>query len=193
MRGVKIDDLHALDDAGFDRQAVARLFVDAYLEMVFVRGFFHADPHPGNVFVESADRLGFVDFGMVGHVGAPTRHGLGTILLALVATDAARMADGLLRLGIACGDIERAGLERDLAEFLRNYSALPLRQLRLGPLLVDLMRVVRAHQLRLPSELALLIKTVMMCEGVAARLDPSLELVPMLVPYASDLVTDGGG
>jgi ubiquinone biosynthesis protein len=190
IRGIKIDDLRALEAGGIDRRAIARLFADTYLSMVFVHGFFHADPHPGNIFVESAQRIGLVDFGMVGKVGPETRRGLGTILLALVASDAAGMADGLLRLGIACEGVDRPDLEKDLAGIIQRYNCVPLEQLRIGPLLIDLMRVVRAHRLRLPSDLALLIKTVMMCEGVAAQLDPGFELVPMLVPYASRLPED---
>jgi ubiquinone biosynthesis protein len=190
VRGMKVDDLRALDAAGVDRVDVARTFADAYLSMVFERGFFHADPHPGNVFVDAAGRVGFVDFGMVGRVAPHTGRGLGSVLLALVATDAARMADGLLRLGIACDDIDRPALERDLAHFLDRYANVPLEQLHLGPLLAEMMSVVRAHRLRLPSDLALLLKTVMMSEGVAAQLDPSFELVPLLVPYAARLLND---
>jgi ubiquinone biosynthesis protein len=73
---------------------------------------------------------------------------------------------------------------------LQRYAFVPLEQLRIGPLLNDVMSVVRAHRLRMPSDLALLIKTVMMCEGVAAKLDPSFELVPLLVPYAARLTAD---
>jgi ubiquinone biosynthesis protein len=188
IRGTKIDDVRALEAQGVDRSSVARVFADAYLSMVFVHGFFHADPHPGNIFVESTERIGLVDFGMVGRVGPETRRGLGTILLALVASDASRMADGLLRLGIASENVHRPDLERDLAVFVERHMGTALEELRIGPLLTDLMRVVRAHRLRLPSDLALLLKTVMMCEGVAAQLDPKFELVPMLVPYASRLL-----
>jgi len=190
IRGTKVDDVRALDAAGLDRAVVARIFADAYLSMVFVRGFFHADPHPGNVFVESASRIGFVDFGMVGSVAPHTSRGLGTILLALVATDPSRMATGLLRLGVAYDDIDRPRLERDLAQLLARYGSVPLDQLRLGPLLTSVMGIVRAHRLRLPSDLALLLKTVIMCEGVAAQLDPSFQLVPLLVPYAARLTTE---
>ena len=189
VRGTKVDDVRALDAAGLDRSAVARDFADAYLSMVFVHGFFHADPHPGNVFVEPGGRIGFVDFGMVGSVRPGTARGLGSILVAVVAADAVGMADGLLRLGIACDDVDRPTLERDLARMLLRYSRLPLEDLHLGPLLADVMGVVREHRLRLPSDLALLLKTVMMCEGVAARLDPEFELVPMLLPYAARLAT----
>jgi ubiquinone biosynthesis protein len=185
VHGIKVDDLQALDAAGLDLPTVARTFVDAYLTMVFVHGFFHADPHPGNVFVEQAERIGFVDFGMVGSVSAHIARGLSAILLALVGCDAARMTHGLLRLGIAIEDIDRAALERDLAALLTRHAGRPLEELRVGPLLAEVMAIVRAHQLHLPSELALLLKTVMMCEGVAAQLDPNFELLPRLVPYAA--------
>jgi ubiquinone biosynthesis protein len=187
IRGIKIDDVRTLEASGIDRRSVAHLFANTYLSMVFTHGFFHADPHPGNIFVESAERIALVDFGMIGRVEPHTRHGLGTILLALVASDPPGMADGLLRLGIAHEDTDRSELEQDLGGFVERHIHTPLEQLRLGPLLADLMRVVRAHRLRLPSDLALLLKTVMMCEGVAAQLDPTFELVPMLVPYATQL------
>jgi len=190
IRGIKVDDLQALDAAGLDRARIARTLADAYLSMVFVHRFFHADPHPGNVFVEMDGRVAFVDFGMVGSVTSHTGHGLGMILLALVATDAAKMADGLLRLGIASDDVDRTSFERDLAQFLEKHACLPLEQLHLGPLIAELMSVVRTHRLRLPSDLALLLKTVMMCEGVAAQLDPTFELIPHLLPYATRLASD---
>jgi ubiquinone biosynthesis protein len=190
IHGVKVDDLPALDAISLDRADIADAFANAYLAMVFVHGFFHADPHPGNVFVEPDGGIAFVDFGMVGTVDTGIRRGLGVILLALVARDATKMADGLLRLGIACEDVDRPSLERDLAQFLERYSGLPLQELHLGPLLGSLMAVVRAHRLRLPSDLALLLKTVMMSEGVAANLDPGFQLVPLLIPYASQLTAD---
>jgi ubiquinone biosynthesis protein len=193
IRGIKIDDVDGLDAAGIDRSAVAHVFADAYLTMVFVHRFFHADPHPGNVFVEPDGRIGFVDFGMVGSVTDHVRRGLGAILLALVAGEAETMADGLLGLGIACDDIDRAEFVGDLARLLDRYAHVPLEQLHLRLLLTDLMEVVREHRLRLPSDLALLLKTVMMCEGVAAKLDPGFELTPILVPYAARLVSSPPG
>ena len=99
MTGIKVDDVQALDAAGHDRAESLGDFADAYLSMVFVHRFFHADPHPGNVFVEPDGRIAFVDFGMVGAVGRATGHGMSAILLALVATDAPSMVDGLIRPG----------------------------------------------------------------------------------------------
>jgi ubiquinone biosynthesis protein len=188
--GIKIDDAAAIDAAGHEHGAIARAFADAYLSMVFVHGFFHADPHPGNVFVEADGRIAFVDFGMVGVVTPDASRGLRTVLRALVAVDATKLADGLLQLGIACDHVDRPAFEADLGRLLAQYTNVPLERLRVGPLLNDLMAVVRAHQLHLPSDLALLLKTVIMCEGVAASLDPSFELVPLLLPYGALLTAD---
>jgi ubiquinone biosynthesis protein len=197
VRGSKIDDSAALDaaalrEAGIDAALLARRACNILLKMVFEDGFFHADPHPGNFFVEPDGRIGLIDFGMVGQVAPGTRVGLGKVLLALVAVDVVQMADGLFDLGIVAGSIDRGAFERDLDRLLQRYAFVPLEQLRIGPLLNDVMSVVRAHRLRMPSDLALLIKTVMMCEGVAAKLDPSFELVPPLVPYAARLTADDG-
>ena len=189
VRGVKIDDLESLDAARIDRAAVARLFADAYLTMVFEHGLYHADPHPGNVFVETSDRIGFVDFGMVGRVPPATLSGLGTVLMALAGVDAERLVDGLLALGVAGDDVDRPALARALGGLLARHVDVPVAEIRLGPVLVEVMGVVRAHRLRLPSDLALLLKTVMMCEGVAARLDPGFLLVPLLVPHATRLLS----
>ena len=101
---------------------MARAFADAYLSMVFVQRFFHADPHPGNVFVEPDGRIAFVDFGMVGQVATSTRLGLGKVLLALVAVDVRQMADGLFDLGIARGESTAA---RSNATSTASCSATP--------------------------------------------------------------------
>jgi ubiquinone biosynthesis protein len=189
--GAKIDDLATIDEYELDRRVVARDFADAYLTMVFVHRFFHADPHPGNVFVSPEGMIGFVDFGMVGSVDEQTGRGLAEVLGALVTTDAVTLARALLTLGIAGSVVDRAGLETDLAELLGTYRDRPLEDLRLAAVIADLMAVVRRRDLRLPSRIALLLKTVVMCEGVAAQLDPDFQLVPLLLPYAARLATPG--
>ncbi|MGZ4689273.1 MAG: ABC1 kinase family protein [Acidimicrobiia bacterium] len=188
INGAKIDDRAAIVDGGLDPAAVARAFAHAYLTMVFVHRFFHADPHPGNVFVDDAGVIGFVDFGMVGSVDEPTGRGLVTVLTALVTADATRLAKALVQLGVAA-TADVSGLETDLTRLLERYGDVELQDLKLTELVADLMEVVRRRDLQLPSRIALLLKTVVMCEGVAARLDPAFRLIPLLVPYAARLAT----
>jgi ubiquinone biosynthesis protein len=187
VEGAKIDDTAAIARAGLDRAVVAGDFARAYLTMVFVHRFFHADPHPGNVFVASDGVIGFVDFGMVGSVDEATGRGLVTVLSALVNADSRELATALTDLGVATVQRDRAGLEADLDQLLRQYRDVALQDLSLAAVVGDLMEVVRHRDLRLPSRIALLLKTVVMCEGVAAQLDPGFRLIPLLIPYAAQL------
>lgn len=187
IEGTKIDDVAALERSGVDRAAVAERFARAYLDMVFVHRFFHADPHPGNVFVDANGVIGFVDFGMVGTVDDTTGRGLARVLVALALGDAAQLADAMVALGVAGHVEDRAGLEADLADLLARYGDVPLEELGFRRVVGDVFAVVRRRDLRLPSNIALLLKTVMMCEGVAAQLDPRFRLVPVLIPYAARL------
>lgn len=182
--GMKIDDLAALDAAGIDRGAVARDLVAAYLSMVFEHGFFHADPHPGNFFVAYDGQLAMLDYGMVGRVSADVREGLVEILLALATRDTARDAAALRRLGIVPDDVDEAAFVAELERVNAASIDVPLGSLRLAPLLLDMMAVSRRHKLRFPRELAMLVKTVVMCEGLAAELDPQFALPLMLAGFA---------
>ncbi|HEY7135966.1 MAG TPA: AarF/ABC1/UbiB kinase family protein [Acidimicrobiia bacterium] len=185
--GRKITDLEGLDADGVNRTRVARDFCDMYLQMVFVHGFFHADPHPGNVFVQTDGTIALVDYGMVGHVEDDTRHALGRVLVALVGADADGLAAAMADLGVAPPSDDVTALRDDLAEFMGTYRTATLADLQVRVLLGDMLAVIRRHHLTLPHQLALLLKTVTTAEGVAQQLDPSFELLPLLVPYAAAL------
>jgi ubiquinone biosynthesis protein len=184
--GAKIDDLAALDAMGVDRPALAVAFARAYLTMVFANGFFHADPHPGNLFVDREGRLALVDFGMVGTVPPAVRAGLIEILLALTTGDMGRSAAALHALGIARGQVDEEDFVREVDRLTQASIHVPVGELRIAPLLMDLMTVSRRHHLRFPRELALLVKTVVMCEGLAAGLDPHFALPVVLVGFAAE-------
>lgn len=186
--GIKVSDLAALDAAAVDRPALARHIVDVVLAMVFERGFFHADPHPGNLFVEPDGRLGLVDFGMVGAVEPALQARLVRLFVATAAADAGVLADELVGLGTATAPVDRSALVRDLDALLTRVTSVPLGQLKLGPLLQAELAIVRRHRLRLPPELALLVRAAAVTEGVAALLDPDFELLPAFVPYAARLM-----
>lgn len=165
---------------GVDRAAIASDLAYAYLEMVFTNGFFHADPHPGNLFVQTDGHLAMVDFGMMGTVSAPVRAALLQILLAMATRNFAQGATALTSAGILLGDVDQTRFAAELEELTSASMDLPLGEVRIGPLLVHLMTVSRRHHLRFPRELGLLMKTVLMCEGVAAQLDPSFALPAVL-------------
>lgn len=188
IRGIKIDDITALDRAGIDRKALAEQAAQVILKMVFEDGFFHADPHPGNFFVEDKSRIGLIDFGMVGTVDQRTQEQLAALLLAVTSRDADRLVDAFWDLHIVQRRMNRELLRRDFDHLLSRYYGQSLGEIALGQILNDTLTVVRRHRLQLPSNLALLIKTVMMHEGLEARLDPDLRMTVLLAPYAERLM-----
>jgi ubiquinone biosynthesis protein len=186
--GIKIDDVPALEAAGLDRRRIAMRGAGMVLKMVFRDRFFHADPHPGNFFIEPDERIGVVDFGMVGSVGARIQQQLVWALLAYTSEDPDRWVDTLYELGVAGRHIDRAALKRDVEHLRARYYGRPVGEIAIRPVVNDVLGVVRRHRLHLPSGYALLLKTVLMHESLVARLDPSFEFTAVLVPYARGMM-----
>lgn len=188
IRGIKINDLDALREAGIDRSDLATRAAKVILRMVFEEGFFHADPHPGNFFIEPGGRIGLIDFGMVGTVDERTQGQLVDVLVAMTNEDVDRLVDVLFELGVAQRRVTRDRLRRDLDHLFARYYGRSLGDVEIGPMVEDSLALIRRHRLRLPSNLALLMKTVAMNEGLGRQLDPSFNLTTVLVPYARRMV-----
>jgi ubiquinone biosynthesis protein len=170
IRGIKINDLKALDEQGMDRHWLADYATNVTLKMVCEDGFFHADPHPGNFFVEPNNTIGLIDFGMVGVIDELTQELLAELLIAINHQDADCLVDVFLDLGVTRKRIDRAAVRRDIDQLLSSYWGLPLSELKVTALLNDVYSVMRRHHLHLPSNLALLLKTVIMIEGLGVTL-----------------------
>lgn len=188
IHGIKVDDTEALDAAGIARRPLAELATRVSAQMIFEDGFFHADPHPGNFFVEPAGQLGIIDFGMVGEVDERLREQLGILLAALARTDSDRITDAVLSVSTARTPVDRARLRADLAALVARNEGRSVSEIRLGSVIEEALTIVRHHHLQLPRELGLILKMVVMNEGMAAKLDPDFQLGEMLGPYARRLV-----
>lgn len=181
IEGISGRNLVAVDQAGLDRKVLARRGARAVLKMIVEDGFFHADPHPGNVFYLPGNRIAFIDFGMVGRLTADRRDQLIRLLLGLVKHDAHRVADVLLEwTGHVAVDEEALG--REIEVFMDQYHSVPLKQLRLGGMLADLVAILRQHRLALPADLALLIKAFISLEGMGRELDPDFDMAGEAMP-----------
>jgi ubiquinone biosynthesis protein len=183
VRGLKVTDVAALDEAGIDRHDLAQRATGVIAKMVFEDRFFHADPHPGNFFIGPGGRIGLIDFGMVGTLDADLRDHLGKLMVALARADPDRLASALLALGAATASVDRERLRDDLAELLRRYTGEGLAEIDFGATSDAILEVVRRHRLRPPRDLALLLRAFIMDEGMAAALDPDFHLVEELTPY----------
>jgi ubiquinone biosynthesis protein len=186
--GIKVDDLAALEAAGLDRSRVAANGARMVLKMVFRDRFFHADPHPGNFFIQPGERIGVVDFGMVGTVGPRIQEQLVWTLLAVTSEDADRQVDALYELGVAGRHIDRMALKRDVEQLRARYYGRPVGEIAIRPVVNDVLGVVRRHRLHLPAGYALLLKTMLMHESLVTQLDPSFEFTAVVVPYARGMM-----
>ena len=191
VQGLKVDDLDGLEAAGIDRKELAMRLARVLLKMVFEDGFYHADPHPGNFFIESGEVIGLIDFGMVGTVDDRTREELAAVLMALSNNDSEELVDAVLNISGAAGAVvDRAALSVDLQRLVSEYSDRPLGDVPCGPVVERYLAILRAHRMQLPSRFALLLKTVMMSEGLGLKLDPEFSLTALLAPYARKLVLE---
>ena len=184
IRGMKVTDIAALEEAGLDRHDLAQRAAQIVAKMVFEDGFFHADPHPGNFFIEPDGRVGIVDFGMVGTLDDALREQLSRLLIGFLRQDPDRIADALLALSTSTEAVERARLREDLAVLLERYFSLSIGEISLRTAVGDVLVIVRRHGLRLPRDLALLLTVLLVAEGLVAVLDPHFRFAEALAPYA---------
>ena len=159
------------------RAALAEPVAALVLRQVFREGLFHADPHPGNLFVLPDGRLCLHDFGMIGELDEAMREALTALLEATVAGDARAATDAYLDLGIVGPDVERTALERDLGELLRKIRERPLAEVSVGDALESLLRVGSSYRVQNPGALLLLTRAFLIAESVLRRLDPDLNVV----------------
>ncbi|MET3948343.1 ubiquinone biosynthesis protein [Arthrobacter sp. UYCu512] len=180
--GMKVNDLTALDRAGIDRAALALRSAGTAVKMVFEDGFFHADPHPGNLFIESDGRIGLIDFGMVGEVNDKLRGQLGVLLTALARSDPGRVGSALLDLSVTRQPVDRSRLRADVTRFIALYEGRQLNQIEIGPLITQAVALMRTYHLQMPQEMAKLLKMMIMAEGIGVDLDPGFNLGVVLAP-----------
>lgn len=186
IEGVPGRAVAALPD-GFDRRLLARRGARAVLKMVLEDGFFHADPHQGNVFYLPDNRLAFIDFGMVGRLPEARRYEVAELLHGLVDRDGGLVTQVLLGWSDAA-EADSVSLRADIDRFVDEYHGVPLRQLDFGAMLGDVVGILREHGLALPPDLALMIKAFITLEGLGRQLDPDFDIAGEAAPYLREVI-----
>lgn len=154
-----------------------------YLDMVFRDRFFHADPHPGNIWVLKTGKLGLLDFGMTGRLDSEMREELEGMLLAAVDNDADRLTGHVLRIATVPQSADRTILKRDIDDFLAEYVSVAIEDLDLSGMLISLTDILRGHHIILPAGISLLIRVLIMLEGTSQLLDRNFSLAELIQPY----------
>ncbi len=184
VAGVAPEKLRA---AGLDPQLLAARGADAVLRMVLVHGYFHADPHPGNMLFLPDNRIGMIDFGMVGMLTGTRRNQIVDLLHALTRKDEQALLQVLLDWsGDTVQDEDR--LAYDVAELLQSYDDLQLKDVHIGGLLNDITALMRDNNLILPADLTLLFKTLITLEGLGQQLDPNFHMIDHITPFVERII-----
>jgi ubiquinone biosynthesis protein len=184
-----VTDLDVLRKAGLDPKVIAARGTQLTLKQIFVHGFFHADPHPGNVFALPGNVICLLDFGMMGRLDRQSRERFADLLYAVARRDAAQVTLALWRLTTPDEEFEPdlRRLETDVAEFIDLNITATLGSLSFGKLLTDLLELVHRHQLTIPPDLVVMMKAAATAERLVTRLDPELNVIEAARPYIRSL------
>lgn len=188
--GIKASHLDQLRAAGIDTKLVASRGAEFILKQLFEFGFFHTDPHPGNIFVQRDNVIAPLDFGQVARLGAENRRLAGEIILGVADRDSSRFIRAFQRAEIVTEQTDVRQLRRDLEKLVDTYSALPLKEIPVGQVIAQAFELLRTHRLDTPPEFTLMLKSLMTIESLANELDPEFELISHLKPYARRLTLE---
>ena len=175
---------HAEADLG----ALAKQGANIYLKMIFQYGFYHADPHPGNILITDDGKIALIDFGMVGRISERLREDIEAMLVAIVNQDVSMLTTLIKRIGKCPIELNEAALSNDIADFVGHYSTQVLSQFDMSGALKDFIAIVRRFNITLPSEASLLIKVLITLEGTSRLLNPGFSLMEIMKPFQRMLV-----
>ena len=188
ISGIKLSCLDELDRKGYDRSKLAGNFSRIMLKQILLDGFFHADPHPGNVFVLEGGVFGFLDFGMVGNLTRQRMAQLAKLLVALAGRNSEALLFGLLDMGIAPQDINRRDLKADIDRMWEKYLDKPVNEIKVGAAFNELLDLTFKYRIKMPPEFIMLSKSLIITEGVVRVLDPDLSVMGVVGPFARTLI-----
>ncbi len=188
VEGIKLSDIAGLVDAGIDLDQIARRGAALYMEMIFGKGCYHADPHPGNALVMPGNVIALIDFGMVGRIDERLHEDIEEMLLAISNQDAEHLTSIIVRVGAVPNGLDRASLSLDVADFISLYASQSLDDFDLSGALNDITEMIRSYQISLPARVAMLIKVLVTLEGTAQLLSPRFSLTEVMQPYRKRMI-----
>ncbi len=188
--GIQIDDAQALKDNGYDAQEISEKLAANFVKQVVEDGFFHADPHPGNIRIRDG-KIVWIDLGMVGRLSARHRQLFKDAVVAAVENDVYTLKDTLLLLGHCRGEINHNRLYADVADMLGKYASMDLGSLDAGQFITELLRLAQTHGIMLPSGIAMLARGIMTIEGVLSKINPETNFLQIVGSHMSGSIFNG--
>ena len=193
IEGKKVLDI--LEDEGYtqeERARIAKIGADALFKMIFSYGFFHADPHPANIFVIDAHTISFLDFGITGRINKKMKGQLVDLILAVLSKDSEKVADTVISITDA-DDVNKDDLVWEIEDLIENYYGQSLENINMGTFIQDLTAVSKRYGIKMPKYYTLLGKSILMIEGIGRQLDPDFNAVEYTKPYVKEMIRERMG
>lgn len=190
VEGISLNQTGQLDQAGYDRSRIARRLLESVLHQIFIEGFFHADPHPGNIKVLPEEVIAFLDFGMAGRLTPEMKRHFAALIIALMRQSSSGVIKAILQMGLIPEQVNMKELRRDVDKLREKYVGVPFSAISLGESVNDLFQTAYRHQIRIPPDFILLGKTLVTVEGVVEQLDPELSLIRIAEPFGRRLLLE---
>ncbi|WP_027309074.1 AarF/ABC1/UbiB kinase family protein [Caloramator sp. ALD01] len=183
--GIKIDNIENLMDEGYDLEDLGKKLALSYFKQIFADGFFHGDPHPGNLIVKD-NKIYYIDFGIVGCFSKSMKESLNEVILSIAFRDIDKMISALLNIGIKKGYINRSKLYEDIDYLFVSYLTTSLENLKISQMLEEIFEVAKRNNIRLPKDLTLLIRGLVILEGVVAKISPNIKILDIAIPFVKE-------
>lgn len=188
--GIKVSEIETLNKEGYNRRLIADKIADAMLRQVIEYGFFHGDPHPGNIFVLPNNRVAFIDFGMVGHLLTEMRHHFISLLLQLKQQNAKGMIKTFSKMDLLDEVDDIRSLERDLDMLLAKYYDASLEEINLGQVIMEIFQIAFQYNMDIPKDISMIGKAILTTEEIIKRLDPTFRIIKAIEPYGEKILKD---
>ncbi|WP_228061769.1 ABC1 kinase family protein [[Phormidium] sp. LEGE 05292] len=193
LPGIKISHYEAIETAGLDRKNLAQLGAKAYLQQLLYYGFFHADPHPGNIAVSADGALIFYDFGMMGKIETNVREQLMETLFGIAGKDGDRVMNSLVKLGALSPTDDMGPVRRSIQYMLDNFMDKPFENQSVNAIADDLYEIAYDQPFRFPATFTFVMRAFSTLEGVGKGLDPEFNFMEVAQPFTMQLMSEGNG
>ena len=188
--GVKISEVDNLKNSKFNKKIIASNGADMILKQIFEDGFFHGDPHPGNIFVMENNVIGLIDFGMVGRINKNMIENIADLLIAGIKNNAKKIVEILEKMNIIESDMDLKNIEIEIDNFIDKYYGMSLKKINMGKIIEEILEVMIRHKVKMPTDLVLLSKSLITVENIGRNLDPDFDMVAHTKPYAKKLLKE---
>ncbi|MUV36783.1 putative protein kinase UbiB [Lentibacillus sp. JNUCC-1] len=190
VKGIKINAIDQLAAEGYDLELVTDRVADAMMKQMLEHGFFHGDPHPGNIYIMPGNQITFIDFGMVGRLSQELRHNFASLIIYLNQGNTKGMIKTFTGMGMLSEEADHAALTRDLDRLQSQYYDIPLSEISLAEVMMKVFRIAYKHEIELPTDIAILGKVVLELEEVLGKLNPDFSIMSGVEPFGKKILRE---